>query len=272
MNFKLLHAGCYRHKQTGSQYHRCEFLALNVSGRLYSRSRTPSGRVIPFTSQASLGLLPRGLSTDFSYGENRENYVIQCDIPSLRWQEENDFMELEYSGSFIRLPFHVPLSPARCFELREKFITAVELFNKADPPSLFAAEQISRELLGELAMESMKTAPTLADRYRAAIDDDRNFRCTLAELARQVGYSPAHARRCFTAHFGIDPKLYRNRRRLNFIMGMLAQSKYAVKEIADAAGMKNVTHLYAFLQKECGQTPGALRRNLGAANSVEQKF
>jgi methylphosphotriester-DNA--protein-cysteine methyltransferase len=53
---------------------------------------------------------------------------------------------------------------------------------------------------------------------------------------------------------------------------MLAQSKYAVKEIADAAGMKNVTHLYAFLQKECGQTPGALRRNLGAANSVEQKF
>ena len=266
MDFDLLHAGCYRHKQEGRQYHRCEFIALNISGRLYSRSRTPSGRMIAFASQASIGLLPRGVMTDFAYSEKRENYVLQCNIQGLRWQEENDFTELEYSGSVIRLPFYVPLSQARCFELREKFITAVEFFNRADPLSLFAAEQIGRELLSELALESMKSTPTLADRYRAAIDNDLNFSYSLAELAVKEGYSPAHARRCFTARFGIDPKIYRNRRRLNFIMGMLAQSKYAIKEIADAAGMKNVTHLYTFLQKECGQTPGALRRNLGAAS------
>ena len=268
MNFHLICAGCYRHKQQSRQFHRYEFLVLNVSGREYSYSSTPSGRQFtPRQLQASFGLLPRNIQTDFSYNENRENYVIQCDIPELRWNEENDFQELEHSGSIIRLPFCIPLSPARCFELREKFAMAADLFERADPLSLFAAEQIGRELLGELALESMKHSQTLADRYREIIGNDRNFSHTLAELAHQLGCTPAHARRSFAARFGIDPKIYRNRKRLHFIMSMLAQDRFAVKEIADAAGMKNVTHLYAFLQKECGQTPGMLRRTLGAVSA-----
>jgi transcriptional regulator GlxA family with amidase domain len=36
-----------------------------------------------------------------------------------------------------------------------------------------------------------------------------------------------------------------------------------MKEIADLAGMKNVTHLHKFIQTQCGMTPKQLRRTLG---------
>ena len=36
-----------------------------------------------------------------------------------------------------------------------------------------------------------------------------------------------------------------------------------MKEIADASGMRNVTHLHKFIRQKCGMTPKQLRNSLG---------
>ena len=266
MKFRLIHAGAYTMKQHGKQYHDWEFIGLSISGRVFSRTKLPSGKIVESqgNGKPTFGMSPRGIESEFFYGENRENYVLICDIPGLRRLEEEQVQELDFNGTTIRFPWSIKVSHARCFELKERFIKAVELFNRADPASLFAAEQISRELLGELATEnSVSLMQSPAEKLRKAIDEDCFFQKTLTELAVQCGYSLQHARRTFTAQFGVEPNAYRNRRRLNRIMELLAQSRYVPKEVAEAVGMKNVTHLYAFLKRECGKTPGELSRILG---------
>ena len=62
--------------------------------------------------------------------------------------------------------------------------------------------------------------------------------------------------------YNIDPREYRLRRRLEKIMHLLSENRMSTKEIADEVGMKNVTHLHAFIRQRCDMTLSQLIRKL----------
>lgn len=266
MQFDLIHAGRYAVKQKSSQVTEKVFMILTVSGLENGNLYYPSGRHLFQNENLSLNLIPQGFKIDFSYNEKRENFVIICNIPELKWSESKAFAELEHCGTLIKMPFHINLSQARCFALRERFIQIIALQNASIPSSFFAAEQQSVALLGEFASAEMRTEfPAIADiaeKFRQAIDDDVHFHDSLSKICARIGSSLVHARRLFRSKYRIDPGAYRSKRKLSRIMELLNQSSLSPKEIAEEVGMKNVTHLYSFLHKHCGQPPGSLRKRI----------
>lgn len=266
MNFKLLHAGRYTLAQTDSQTTEKVFLVLNLSGLEWGNCYFPSGERVCRNANASLALIPPGFTLDFCYNDQRENFVLVCDIPELTWSESNRCAELEHVGTRLKLPFYIPLSPARSFRLGEKFSRIIAMQNKSLPSALFAAEQQSASLLGEYATEELhhELSPTdgLAEKIRACIDNDVHFHDSLTVICGKIGVSNVHARRCFKHKYNIPPSAYRSKLKVNRIMELLSQSSLSPKEIAGEVGMKNVTHLHSFLKNECGQSPGSLRKSI----------
>ena len=49
---------------------------------------------------------------------------------------------------------------------------------------------------------------------------------------------------------------------------LIDQNELSLKEIADAVGMRNVTHLYAFVRERCQVTPGELQKQRGGRPPV----
>ena len=103
-------------------------------------------------------------------------------------------------------------------------------------------------------MQSGNVSEQLAVELKKHLDADECFNSTLQEHCRHLGYSPEHARRCFYSKYNIDPREYRLRRRLEKIMHLLTENRMTAKEIAAEVGMRNVTHLHAFIRQRCDMT------------------
>ena len=131
------------------------------------------------------------------------------------------------------------------------------------PADRLAAEWMTAGILGEIMADKPARADepaTPAARFRALIDADAGFGKTLAELCRDAGVGPGHQRKCFEETYRIAPAEYRARRRLARILELIGQNSLGFKEIAEEVGMRNVTHLHAFIRERCGVTPGELRK------------
>ena len=129
-------------------------------------------------------------------------------------------------------------------------------------------------IVGELIAGSparQDSPPSPAARLRAFIDADRNFQSSLKELSRDIGATPGHLRRLFQEEFRISPGEYRARRRLGRILELIDQNDLSLKEIADAVGMRNVTHLHAFVRERCQVTPGELQKQRGGRPTVSER-
>ncbi len=146
-------------------------------------------------------------------------------------------------------------------ELRKAFSEIRSLFKSQLPENIFRAELLSASLLSELMAEKREQRPPdTAERFKEKIDGDPAFRKDLRELCAEIGYSPEHARKCFMDRYLVEPGEYRARLRLQLIMEKLSHTDMTLKEIADAVGMKHVSHLHIFLRKRCRLTPKQLLR------------
>ena len=264
MDFELIYAKRFTSVQRYVQTTHAYFLSLIISGLEYSRVYTPTGRKYIEGSNQSLRLLPPGFKIDFSYGPDRENMVIVCNIPGLRFDENTNRLLLRYHDTEIVLKPNLALSWEQTIHLRSIFERIIYLNQSQLPSNVFAAEELSCSVLSELAVNDsgtqsdIRTVPDLADRLKQLLDEDLGMRLTLGEHCRDLGYCPEYARRCFRRKFFIDPKEYRQKRRLEYIIQLMNQHCYTAKEIADLAGMKTVNHLHSFIRQRCGMTPREL--------------
>ena len=53
-------------------------------------------------------------------------------------------------------------------------------------------------------------------------------------------------------------------------MELIDRNELGLKEIAAEVGMRNVTHLHAFVRDRCGVTPGELQKQRGKLLSREE--
>ena len=266
MDIELIYARRFAYAQSTVQITHACFLSLVISGLEYSRVYTPGGKIFQDGCNQTLRLTPPGFKIDFSYGPDRENLVVVCNIPNLHYDEPTDRLLLRHRDMELSLRRQLKLTSEQTFHFRSIYERIIYLMQSQLPADIFAAEQLTGGILAELACsERVQVLPEhdrtdLADRLKQALDSDREIRVPLQGHCRNLGYSPEYARRCFRSKFGIDPQEYRLRLRLDNIFQLMNMHCYSMKEIADLAGMKNVTHLHSFIRQRCGMTPRELAK------------
>ena len=82
---------------------------------------------------------------------------------------------------------------------------------------------------------------------------------TPADLARQLKLSPNYFSRRFRATFGITPRVWLNRRRIDAARGLLEQTDLAVYQIADRLGYADVAQFSRQFSKVVGASPRRYR-------------
>ena len=270
MKLRLLHAGRYDYRQTSIQVTHAAFLSLTVSGLEKSVTTTPGGKYFFTGHDHQLQLTPPGCRNSFSFSAKRENFVVICDIPELELDEESGMLWLNQQPAPFRFAPVLPLDHTMTMHYRTVFERIIRLKNSPVPANIFMAEQLAAMLVGELAcapvnnsfVAERNVSAAIAERLKTLLDEDMTFNINLNDLCRKIGCSQEHARRIFHKHFGITPIEYRLRRKLERICLLLQDPELSMKEIASEVGMNNVTHLYAFIRRRCGTTPGELLKKL----------
>ena len=257
---RIHHVGVYRHTQRFVQTAEHVFLSLTVSGCIHWRipGAECNSRTGPYFS-----VLLAGDVTDFEYGPERENWVIQLDTPELIADPHHSgHVLLRHKETWVEFPriarVDRPLVDGWVAEM-----TRIRECHAAPLPIM----QLRAELgvLGILRfmldsrMDIPKRSP--AQILRARIDQDTAMAHSLNELSRAVGYSPDYLRKLFVREYHVSPQHYRNQRRLAVVMDQIANSRLSIKQIADAAGFRHQSHLSSAFREAYGMAPReAIRR------------
>jgi AraC-like DNA-binding protein len=96
-------------------------------------------------------------------------------------------------------------------------------------------------------------------RIEELLDARLEDRHTVAELARSTGYSTSHFFRMFRQSFGITPRAYVMRRRLELAQQLLTRTDRRLADVALRAGFCDQAHLTRSFRKSIGTTPRAFR-------------
>lgn len=266
MNIDITTSDLYTEKQTRCQETWSVFLGLIVSGVNYMDFYASGRELIGNASNMSLFLLPPGFMIDFAFDERRVNYVTLCWIDGLRWNSRKMTMELADRDQCIELPVTVPVTPVQLEYLTDIFRRTAELTKSATPADRKAAEFLMLSVLAEFIKHSgekkQESAPEKLESFKKAIENDINFERDLEEIMADFDYSSMHLRRLFLRYYQTNPSEYRAILRFARIRELLLKTDLSFKEIADAVGMNNVTHLHSFVKKRSGMTPKQLRKNL----------
>lgn len=104
----------------------------------------------------------------------------------------------------------------------------------------------------------------------AYIEKNASEPLSLAYLARQAHWSPAHLQRTFKAVVGVSPKAYHDAARLRLLKGGLKAGK-TVLEAIGGAGFKSTSGVYGRATRNLGMTPSAYRAG-GAGETIAFAF
>ena len=84
----------------------------------------------------------------------------------------------------------------------------------------------------------------------------------LAELCETTFISPSSLHRLFVKHFGVSPKQYIIKLRINKALSLLIENKLSVKEISFASGFADEKYFSRAFKNKYGYPPSQLRRNM----------
>lgn len=84
----------------------------------------------------------------------------------------------------------------------------------------------------------------------------------LDELCNTTFISPSSLHRLFIKHFGISPKQYIIKLRMNKALSLLIEDKLSVKEISFAAGFADEKYFSRAFKSKYGYPPSQLRNNM----------
>lgn len=262
MNIKIKHLLRYDNAQRFVQtFNECYIIWVK-SGVEYMNITLPCGEGFE-AGDGTLLLLPRGTAIDFCFNEKRCNYSAACEIEDYVY----DILENRNTLSAVNdLPFAVKIKGKRFDFADELFKRAEKLANSPIARNRMAAEVLLGAVLAEFIRQvdsGSADIPQTVLKLKKAIDEDFAFQHDIGELMAQIDCSAGHLRRQFKECYQIGIAEYRARVRLAKIKELMLDYRLSMKEIADFAGMKNVTHLHKFIYTHCHMTPRELRNSLG---------
>ncbi len=266
MDLRIMNCRAYREKQQYVQKIQCVLLSLIVSGVEHMNILMPDGTPAGSVGNLSMILIPPGFQLEFEFNAQRENYTALFHLDSPTWNPVSRKIEFRQRDQIIELAPSVPVPPDRMNQLKEQFERVCVLSQSAIPADNALAELFLTGILAEYAeifrRDSGQDVPVPVEQLKKAIDADTGFRRTMKEIMADFPYTEFHLRKLFRKYYQTHPVEYRARLRLNRIQKLMLDPKLPLKEIADAVGMKHITHLNLFIRKRCGLTPKQLRDNL----------
>lgn len=111
---------------------------------------------------------------------------------------------------------------------------------------------------GFTRLRSGDDRPLLAARCLNEAPLDQSF--PRQSLTEQTGLSEVHLKRLFSNEFGLSPRKYWDRRRLEFAKNCLETSLMPVKEISYRLGFRSDSHFAIWFRRLTGKRPGECRQ------------
>jgi len=256
LDFRIINAGVHRYAQKATWTNSYPLLGLYVRGLRWRRNS--EGLQTDFLP--GLILRPAGVSSEYEYGPDRENWVIQLVTPDIVECKVAGMVAVRSNQKTILLPRFTPLSPPRLPHFQFLFNKIQEEFR--DPSAigqLRARGTVITVLTHILDHYNNENVTLPAQRLKRLIDEDDAWSRNLDELSQACDMSPDHMRRLFLREFGIKPQDYRQQRRLRLATQLLENTPLRVKEIAEKLGFRHVSHFCMVYKKAFGVCPGTAR-------------
>ena len=106
------------------------------------------------------------------------------------------------------------------------------------------------------------------DLVRAALEQDREGRLTLPQLARAHGMGVSALKEQFLAVYGLPPMTFRSQCRMRRAACLLTHTELSVAEIAGRLGYENASKFSAAFRRTMGEAPALYRKNHAAERSA----
>ena len=261
MMFQVIYSDVFTKTQKMFQRTQSFFFGLILDGVEYFRLYDPDGRPAAELTNRTLFLIPPEFGIDFSYNEDRKNYVVICKSDDIFWEKESGTLVYPSGSGQINLPLFIDLNQMETAQYQEIFQRITSLSKSPFPADNQAGEFLLYSIFSrflEVPRRNPGYIPSVLKQLKNKIDSDLRFQFSLRQIMEGLPISQLHLRRLFHQYYQTSPMEYRTRLRIARIRELL-QSDLNFKEIADEVGMKNVTHLYSFLNKQYGMTPAELR-------------
>ncbi len=261
---KIINAGVYTRAEKHSQKVRHFWVALGISGCVRNDTYFPDGTLCSSFDCRSmeqtpvLSLAAPGFRTVFEYNSQRENWVIMLSFPAITFCEEDNTFYWNYKEHRLPIPRRIKLKKHEVTDLRHLCNTLCELYHSSLPQNVLEAELLSLQIL-HYFLRTPVPADDRVELFRKRLAEDSLWEKSISEHCLEMGINRDQLRKEFFHRYKIPPGEYRARLRLRKIQHLLAYSDLTLKEIAFETGMKNLSHLSAFVHERCGKTPSRLR-------------
>ena len=129
-------------------------------------------------------------------------------------------------------------------------------------------------VLGSPAGITAPASESSAQVFRVKTWLDKHYQqpITISELAEQAHLSNAQFRRLFQQHFGIAPKQYMLRLRLQHAARRLLETTHAVHQIIDECGFTDSANFFDAFKERYGVSPGIFRTHYATINPMASPY
>lgn len=151
--------------------------------------------------------------------------------------------------------------------LQKSFKRAADRWKEQSPLWRAAAMGTIYEAIyrGRREGESQYISTDIASSIEAAVEKmERNFTdnlLTVSELSKQCGVSEVYFRKIFAARFGVSPKEYLVRKRIEYAKQLLSSGQFAVNEVALMCGYSEPCHFSREFSRRVGMPPSRYGEN-----------
>lgn len=172
------------------------------------------------------------------------------------------YFYIEYNGSYSEAESGLPLRGTYNIQRVLPLLTRFEELYKSRDANLFLLNSYMQRIFSELwrATPQHDTQGHLALMIRNRLDACYADPITLAEIARQLGYTEDYVIRLFKKYYRITPHRYRTELRMEQARWLLENTDVSAESAAYAVGYRDFAVFYRNFRKAYGLSPSNCKK------------
>ena len=191
--------------------------------------------------------------------------LVPHNLEYFRKARYDDFFAIEfeaYNYNSKKIKAVMPSNPAR---LQELFCKTYKCFMHPSPGYLYRCTAYFSEILELLQIEfgnpDTKISPLIVDAVNYMFENYTDQKLTVAKLSDIAHISPTYFRSLFEDAFGMSPKAYMLKLRLEHSVKLLSCSMQSIAEISAQSGFTDSRYYTTVFRRAYGLTPSVARRS-----------